>query len=120
MSNFPTDQKEFTEAIIVQDAKKQYPRLMDALHRIHSFRHPFIMKLIECGVLPSGCGDFKFNCPLEGVMEITATYFIDKDAFERAIRETYTTGDYEKLAAENDAYAKKAEEYALLKKARRK
>lgn len=49
------------------------------------YRHPFILALIEEGVLPRGCCDFHLDFPLDGVASITASYFVDHDSFNRAL-----------------------------------
>ena len=48
--------------------------------------HPFIAALIDTGALPHGCCDFTIDLPVDGIITITARYFVDKKAFEGAIR----------------------------------
>ena len=78
--NFPPG-KDKLDPILVGTAERQ------AVEMLQAYRHPFILKLIEHGVLPSGCQDFRLDAPLEGVITITATYLVDKDGFEKALRD---------------------------------
>lgn len=117
MSNFPAKNVKFDDApdVIIPGHEMSASEFKLAPKYMYGFRHEFIMSLIRCGVLPKQCGDFTINAPVEGVMTITATYYIDASAFEKAVRETYTSAEGKKLLAENRAYAKEVS--ARLKKA---
>jgi hypothetical protein len=102
-NNFPPG-KPFGEPLIVGEA---LDNTLELAKRVYSYRHPFVMSLVACGVLPTGCSDFRIDVPVEGVLTITATYFVDKDSFEKAIRKTFAA-ESETLAKGNEEYAKKS------------
>jgi len=102
MSNFPPNRK-FTGTLIASGELGQEESGLELSKRLFTFRHAFIMKLIECGVLPNGCGDFTINVPVAGVMSITATYFIEQESFDKAIRETFADPKSATYVRENAA-----------------
>lgn len=90
MPNFPLDRLDKKEWIIASAYRE-----MEAIEsfddaefqkKLDVYRHPFILALIQCGVLPSGIQDFRIDCPLGGVFSITARYLVDKESFEEALR----------------------------------
>jgi len=69
-----------------EDSKKNlFVGLTSDWEDMKAFRHPFVIKLIECGLLPRTCKDFAINFPIDDAVSITATYFIDKERFEQAV-----------------------------------
>jgi hypothetical protein len=107
-SNFPPGKPDPEIVILGQESEDTAENWGERTRRFYTFRHPFIMKLIECGVLPAQCADFRIDCPVDGVLSITATYYIERESFDRAIRETYS----EENQAQATAFTEQNEEHA--------